>query len=395
MKYMVDEEVNIDECPQKNERPGVTEVTIGDLHANAIKFLYFLIRHGIYTVTSENYLRLVCIYKTEYTELTKAQLEEFEDLLSTMQVIPNTILVRLIGDELADRGSNDYFVLKILEKLHHDNVRVEILLSNHGLEFIEAYERYPERKKFEATVMLNHTPSLKKMAYLIEKQLVKAEEILSIVHLCYKPKLKIISYSLDLYEEEEEEGITIHSHAAIDLNSVLMLALQFDIPYRDTTRLELKSTIDNINQFFRQYVRNNNIHRLYDVNELKNGYTKKLLLTKRTAVEYIVWNRDCRYLDRPEQRKNYRLFFVHGHDSADSTFGNICNLESKVGKTPEDHFGNYRSLSCDELPHFEPIPSPFAGTESLLKWCFFNPLSEEEELCKMTSINHGPSGDAI
>jgi hypothetical protein len=41
-------------------------------------------------------------------------------------------LIRLIGDELADRGANDYLTLLLLGKMKDLELKYEIIWSNHG-----------------------------------------------------------------------------------------------------------------------------------------------------------------------------------------------------------------------------------------------------------------------
>ena len=114
---IIEEQVDIYKLPTVSEeqraKKGI-EITIGDLHANAMKLMFLLVKHGIATdLTEANYDRLAEIYNTSVEELTKDILTEFNQILDTV-TFRSEALVRLIGDELSDRGSNDYFVLKIL-----------------------------------------------------------------------------------------------------------------------------------------------------------------------------------------------------------------------------------------------------------------------------------------
>ena len=229
-KLVINERVNIDIRPTKAEETGTTDITLGDLHGNAIKLLYFLVRHGICDISNEQYARLVQIYKTPQDLLTRALLDEYNTLIAGMAVINHDVLVRLIGDELGDRGSNDYFVIKILQKLSKDKAKLEILLSNHGVEFVEAYERFVERKnKFETTLLDNrfHAPSLQALANLVERRLIDAQEIFEFVNSSYKPSLKAISYTLD----PAKPGITIFSHAGVGLTSDNLISKILSCPY--------------------------------------------------------------------------------------------------------------------------------------------------------------------
>ena len=349
-KTFIQQRLDIDVRPEieiRDSTSDLTDLSLGDLHANAVKLLYFLVRHGICQISAEHYTRLVAIYKMPVSSLTEKEIAEFNRLVASMQITNRSLLVRLIGDELSDRGSNDYFVLKILQKLHQENVNVEVLISNHGVEFVEAYERFKERdNQFEITTLVSHAPSLTRMSYLVEKGLVKADEVLEIANQCYKPHLKLISYSLD----EKTQGITIYSHAGIGLESIQALAQKFHIAYKDETSKQLALTIDKINQKFNQiYVRNNCVHTLYSQAELKDGYYQRMFYKGSNVIEYIMWNRECTFLHRPEYYNNYPVSFVHGHDSKDFTGGNIFNLDGDSGKTLYLHQdGEYIVLASDE-----------------------------------------------
>ena len=162
--------------PQDNR-----QVTIGDLHGNAMKLMFMLVKEGIAAeVTKEDYINLVRIYLKSVDKLTKKDIEDFNLILDKIKFNTQTA-VRLIGDELADRGSNDYFTLKILEKLHTCKVPVEIIISNHSIEFLQACERHSTTKNFKPPMLLGeHANSLKNLNTLVEKGLVGADEVLDI-----------------------------------------------------------------------------------------------------------------------------------------------------------------------------------------------------------------------
>ena len=113
------------------------------------------------------------IYNTEVNQLTKEQLTTFQTIIEQANINLDKA-VTLIGDELADRGNNDYFTLLVLKKLHQSKVNLNILLSNHSAEFIRDYE------KVKFTGFYNLGPgqgqSLAKMQFLIGKGLITKGE---------------------------------------------------------------------------------------------------------------------------------------------------------------------------------------------------------------------------
>ncbi|MCK1859324.1 hypothetical protein MXE00_13165 [Legionella pneumophila] len=177
MPEFINEQVDIYQLPPVDLTHKGTEITIGDLHGNAMKLMFMLVKHGIATnISIEDYNRLVEIYRTPTKGLTKELLGEFNEILTKIKFNSDST-IRLIGDELADRGNNDYFTLKILEKLNEHTVPVEIIVSNHSIEFIEAYEKQDD---FHAPMLSQggHAPSMEKLQILVETGVVTREEIL-------------------------------------------------------------------------------------------------------------------------------------------------------------------------------------------------------------------------
>lgn len=337
---LINEQVDIFKFPaidESHKGNAEIQVTIGDLHGNAMKLMFMLVKHGIATqINDTNYERLVAIYITAKEDLTKKHLDEFNQILSTIE-FSNNSLVRLIGDELADRGSNDYYTLKILEKLNQHKVPVEIIVSNHSIEFIEACEK---QNNFHAPMLRNgHARSMEQLQDLVDKGIVARQEILTIAKNSYKPTLRAISYSLS----QEKQEITIYSHAGIGLGTIKSLAQKLQVEYKDNTASELAQTIDNINVMFQIHVQTNRVNTLYTRDKMEEGYGGDSSLVDETPLEFIMWNRNYTDIHRPASYFKYRVNFVHGHDDADKTVNNIYNLDNNLGKFDSNE-GTYTVL---------------------------------------------------
>lgn len=338
---LVNERVNIYELPAVDLAHKGTEgthITIGDLHGNTMKLMYMLFKHGIaQNLSGDDYKRLVEIYRTPTNDLSTELLTEFNAILNKIEFRSGS-LIRLIGDELADRGSNDYFTLKVIEQLKKHKVPMEITVSNHSIEFIEAYEK---QDNFHAPMLSQggHAPSLERLQILVERNLVSREEIIDIVKKAYKPTLRAISYSLNLDTNE----ITIYSHAGIGLNSIKSLAEKMAVNYNDATVENLARTIDEINKQFQEHVKHNTIHTLYSREKMYEGYGGRTDLSD-APFEFILWNRFYHNIDRPDTHHNYHINFVHGHDSSEPTFNNIYNLDGNLGKNDSLNIGVYTVL---------------------------------------------------
>ena len=321
------------------------EITIGDLHSNSMKLLFLLIKHGIATnIDKADYQELVRIYQiteTKYLmsmgicyskeELTAEDLATFNSILAKIEFKNTGSRVRLIGDELADRGSNDYFVLKILEKLKKNQVDVEILLSNHSVEFIKADKKQLD---FRPRILAReHAVSMFNLQNLLDRGFVSKDEMLLLVN-AYKSSLRAISYSIN----EDKTELFIYSHAGIGLNTIKSLAGKMRVAFNDKSASELTETIDQINSKFQLYAQANLIHALYSPYVLG----KRDISEQNSPLEFIMWNRSYYMLQdsRPQQLNGCQLKFVHGHDLSEQTHENVYNLDNELGKY-DKHQGLY------------------------------------------------------
>lgn len=334
MLQFINEQVDIYKLPV-TKFPPYDQITIGDLHGNAIKLLFMLIKHEIATnISKEAYKNLVEIYKTPVDKLEKNHLKVFVSTLNSME-FHSISKVRLLGD----RGSNDYFTLKILEKLTKCGIPFEIIMSNHSVEFIQAYEA---KDKLKLEILWNKfVVSMLNMQSLIDKNLISEEEILTIVREVYKPALKTISYSLD------EKEIIIYSHAPIGLNNIKSLAEKFNINYDDTTAEKLAQTIDEINKKYQDYVQKNEGNTLYSNENMRKGFQGYVDLSS-APIEFIMWNRLYNHIDRPVNHYDYNLFFVHGHDSSEGPKENVShihNLNNELGQYVRNNEGIYTVIT--------------------------------------------------
>lgn len=321
------------------------DITIGDLHSNAMKLLFMLFKHGVASnLTADEYKDLVGIYRTPIDQLTEEYIRIFNTLLNKIR-FNNAARIILIGDELADRGSNDYFILKILEKLYANQVPVEIMLSNHGLEFIKSYEQQTE--PFTCTLEGKETflepqfiSSMSNMQSIVETGLIAQDEVLALTHVVYKQALRVISYSIDISNSE----IVIYSHAGIGLNIIAKLAAKLQITYSDDSIAALAKTIDAINSTFQQYVSQNEIYKLYDPAIISDGYNHQEKDISNFPFECTMWNRRYDNIARPTVHNGYKICFVHGHDPSELSIGNVVNLDNQLGKNINSNQGSYTAL---------------------------------------------------
>jgi len=338
------DKINLTVCPTAHEKK-ITQFTMGDLHANPIKLIYALIRNGVYTLDEKKYTELVEIYtRTLGAPLTQADFDKYNEIITNdLKPKNQNILVRFIGDSLGDRGANDWFVLKILEKLNSDEVPVRTLVSNHDSEFIAAIDLdgkavdphsgkdSPEtngsffeiRKQGQSYIGLYDA---------INKGVIKKDNVDKLVKEAYIPTLRIFDYAV------KDDHISIMSHAPIDLRSIALVADQFKVNYQDDPAGKLKQTIDDINTAFQ--------------NAVKNGKIKEELAEGKAAYD-VMWMRETDEVDKSsghviteglktnrgkiETRNVKNVTFIYGHDKSEKDEkiipGNVVRLDNKVGKS--------------------------------------------------------------
>lgn len=332
------EKFNIDiyTCPTA-EITNATEISIGDLHANAMFLMHFLVINGVIYISDEKYFLLKNIYIKPQLDLTRSDIEAFNMIIDE-SIIGAKPLIRLLGDEICDRGQNDYFIFKILDKLKKSDVQIEILLSNHGIEFLLRYEM--EEELIAHHIRSDQSGSMCSMKNLIDRHVITYDELDALVNPSYLPSLKLMSYSL------HDNNITLYSHAGIGLETIQAFAAKFrdeGVVYQDDTAADLGQTIDAINFVFAKYVNLGAFHTLtLVINKLHN--------VEHDPINFLIWNRNYRNLQRDKVHNGYQLYFVHGHDSKESSHHNIFNLDNPCFKSADANWGTYAILGAREGP---------------------------------------------
>ena len=348
------------------------ELTIGDLHGNALKLVYFLVREGIMLLTADHYRTLARIYVaggfTPNGSIDRAAILEFSAIIKNAEVnTPSALdreirgdrgirpirpvqMFRLIGDELGDRGMNDYFTMKVLARLHEEKAPFEILLSNHGLEFIKFFEEQIAKDSgqiYQNILGFGQARSLVNLQKLVGRGKTTAEneyvqEIKQFYENVYLPHLKIVSYSVEAAPESPPE-LSFYSHAPVGLEALPEMAKSFSVSGSacqsdeiHTTATKLRICIDAINQRFSQMIK---AHALGERFYQETGAYGLRETNPRSPISYVTWNRNLSRLDRPVKlRDQTALTFVHGHDggatSGNTHVGNRVNLDNLLGRVP-------------------------------------------------------------
>jgi hypothetical protein len=353
------------------------ELIIGDLHANALKLIYHLIKEGCaelskidYDIFNEiyhafhpadDYLKIYTKIKnklgispTEAAKLAFLELEKntdkYQAMLDTAQGIVNQLKLKpgiklvLIGDEKGDRGSIDTLIDMIIEKIDAPDNEITILYSNHSAECIKAYKNgfkvkeiiNPENMEiFEynnSRMSFTYSRSLHNAGMLVKLGVKTRQELLEFTEKHYLPNLKIVAISADV---ENKSGLLL-THAPVPFSIVKDLADFFGVNYRDSSLNKLCMTVLHINKKFSRYVIKQDVLNTYD--NIKDGIMMNPIercVWSRIFDEAAITNEMAKHY-WPHQFPKFTLGYGFGHDGHGQMFPNfihyVCNLDNPLGK---------------------------------------------------------------
>jgi NADH:ubiquinone oxidoreductase subunit len=339
-------DVDLNEYPFVNEqRDSTQKVTIGDIHGNTIKLLHFLIREGVLeldedrALAEERYKELIRIY-AKSKKLKLKDVQKFEWILKKSKILKSSPKIRLIGDDLADRGKNDLLTLLVLQKIYlASEDLLEIMISNHSLEFMRYYECLTKRGE-KTDFRMSPTPSLEGMLRFLDGEGKSyADKMKDIVERFYRKSLSVVSYS-----GASSESLSFFSHAPVGLEAVMELQKKYNAKCGDIFkgRSIFIDCIDKINEKFRYDV----CHSTDELRKTGDMSNESAILGHEEfdAVYYVTWNRDYTGLDRREKLEDgTQLHYVHGHDFLEEKRpNNVTCLDTVLGKSDSAFNDRYR-----------------------------------------------------
>lgn len=344
------EQVNLLEYPAKDANcPYIKDgfdIIIGDLHGNALKLLHMLLKHGkINNITQADYGRFVKLYEFDLQSCildSNDLLEHFkseclwfaESFLPKIKVKKQGV-IRLIGDELADRSGNDYFTLKIIEKLSLEGSPFRINFSNHSHAFLVAHFADIENKYCDDPLGEKQSISCENLGILIQSGVESQENIHKLVQEIYiKQNLVAVDYSINA----DENLIIIFTHAPVGIETIKNLAEYFNkefnknINYKDDTVLNLAKSIDKINIAFKDIVLNNTnniVESLFESPLLDDPHN----IPATAPLIKLIWERTIEASAKEDTHNGYAIHYVHGHiGEGDSQYPHIINLDANIGR---------------------------------------------------------------
>ncbi len=295
------------------------EVTIGDLHGNTLKLIYFLIQAGVMTLQhgAKDYYRLYQLYmkcdrKRDKQHFTQHDVTEFMAILEAATIQP--CKVRLIGDECADRGFNDYLTLLVLQKLNTSDVTTSILLSNHGAEFVMNLLADNPTYEPRFLALMDQASSMVNLRHWITKGVIDAQEVQKLAQAYYLPHLKLIDYALQ--NDVEPPIIHIYTHAPVALETIQAFARYYQIPYDQHSVNALATTIDAINHQFQADLIKNGLRQFAKEMDACINQEGSLNISIDYPFARLTWGRHPYRgsLKTMPSTKAFECEFYHGHE---------------------------------------------------------------------------------
>ena len=393
---------------RRHRNPAATTwVTHPDGHGNALLMVYRQLASGVlqdshtkkthYDCLVEAYQRhqgLIDQLKSGYADKSQVthnitkDIKKFKRALAKLTVADTTLSIRFLGDLLADRGANDYFTLLVLNHLRKCGIDYHILLSNHDVTFLEAFEKHTliERLHCHRYVDSSATPikfsnSFENLQVLLKNGIINESDITYLIEKSYKPYLQLITYDIT------DDKIAYYTHAPVD-QSVIADMVNFlneffhtfyktsknaDITYQDTTPEEFCDTLDLINNAFQKCVRDDMLATLLDVDhqkmqefrkhfpEMESEIDDNKILYKHAPLHAFLWSRvnqvmmiDQATLDHASLTTNCyqwpttdwksNMINEHGH-AGENNFVRVANKSNGLFPAVSTHFRNHDS-SC-------------------------------------------------
>ncbi len=321
---------------ENSDDPLVTEWTeklaiLTDLQKAQIRMASVSKDQAEVAVQKENIEKLNIQVKENFPDI----IARFNAFLDKLEVDRKPGLIRLIGDELADRGKNDYFMLAFMNYLKEKDVNFKITISNHSNEFITFNEGVQSE-----VVSSYDRPSLAGLKLLLDNDIVSKATMDGWVNNAYTPNLKAIDYQL---ADGNPPTIRLFTHAPVRFDIIEKIANKLGVGYQDGTANDLAHTIDSINAALAEHIQAGTIHTLCTISPDIDPAGLSPQEIEEHPLVYLIWNRWNSTVDqdetaRPAEKKGffdvtrYNLEYYHGHDGAFSKSPHVFNLDNGIGK---------------------------------------------------------------
>lgn len=281
--------------------------------------------------------------------LSKIEIQEIKAIINRMQfseAAKNSRII-LLGDELADRGSNDYLMLLMLNAMHKKQLNFEIMLSNHGIEHMFQAERNYQ----QLTPLIldyndihaggkNWGSFVHSLRTAMQMDAETKKEMLDIYNEVYKSRIKLFTHRLS----ENSNRITLYYHGCVGLETFKGILEQLNedqheqIPFKDKTRKELAETMDHMNRMFAKSIKSKDwFSRLVHTETEGGSYTCPLvrLTWERNTNKTAETAFDGMFSPEAVENRSYEIDVNHGHEGKGATIPGteryVTNLDNETG----------------------------------------------------------------
>lgn len=335
--------VNIHQYPEILEHQE-QQITIGDLHANWLLLIYILIRHQILKISRENYTKLVNIHLKLFKNPYQYDWYYEATLIIYNAKIDRKPLIRLIGDELADRVGNDLLMLFILNQLQEHQVPYRIIVSNHGLCFLSKYAAMVKGKKqMHSLLATEYSKSFEVFLKYYDDGIIDLNMLKSWVSTAYISHLELFDYSL------HENELTFYSHGIVGIQQLKAIAQEYQVAWQDKNIIDFSFMLEKIKKHFRSH----------DLNRVLLTFSETAMANRDVFVQkmqsyfqssvYIFSNNRCfepSKMERPIRYRDFFMKFAHGHHPEVTPPKNVISLDGQLGKHANNFRGQLQEYVC-------------------------------------------------
>ncbi len=311
--------------------------SIGDLHANALKMVRFCIQHHAFRMSEDNFKVLAEAYNRldNGTNSSSSSMAQFVRALETAEPCEESKapkLLRFLGDTLADRGVSCYLILKVYETLTLKFTlgQVCVLLSNHDVEFLCAYEKGLLDDPYSDLFLdAKFCRSLRTLQKWVKDKHVSLQEVHSLIEKHYLPRVC-------LYEgHQEKNAFILFSHAPVVVKTVSNAAKVLNVSPRHIYNKpkHLRRIIKQINCALQVVLQQKKLHTLLRLVESRAG--TKCLIEPDFPLEMTIWNPTMTTaIEDTNTRARYPVENHHGHTGAcGGSNGKFVSYDNQAGKS--------------------------------------------------------------
>ena len=302
----------------------------GDTHGNAMALIRYLYQSGLISLKTyktqdtkveiNDFDRLRAIYDKDVDALEIRDINNFQSIMSNCFEqsldLPGEVILRFFGDMLADRGKNDIFSLIILDELKTrfgENIKINILLSNHDIEFIKNYVNGSLLGNDQLDLNCKPVTSLKNFKKLLTR--LRAEnpnlitEVDRMIQAVYLPSLSLVEY------KDYGDKIDIMTHAPLSYQAIkkavdyFLPALSHNLALIKENKEDLKAVLTALNMATKAQLQKSGRYEFSEfMLDVISGKSKDECLTG------FIWQRLPEIEQLGTQQFSYIIRFRHGHD---------------------------------------------------------------------------------